>query len=138
MKCVSTIPSVGAGSSAMCTLLLEYDRRRDLTLGDCPVGPQQLGAALRPDQRETAPAVERDRPAGRGPRPDEHAARLRAQEVLEQRAADAAPLACGRDVGVADQHDVAHRLDAHDAGEGPLVLVAPEPDAGGDLVLELV
>jgi hypothetical protein len=55
--------------------------------------------------------------------------------VLQQRASDAAALAGRRDVGVADQHDVAHGLDPHHARQR--VAVAPERDAGGDLGVEL-
>ena len=58
--------------------------------------------------------------------------------MLEQRAADAAPLAAGRDVCVADQVDVAHGLDAHDAQQRAVGLVAPERHPGGDLAVELV
>src|SRR3712207_8240114 len=62
---------------------------------------------------------------------------FRSRQVLEQGAADAPSLAAGHDVGVADQGDVAHRLDPHDADERAVRLVAPELDARGDLGVEL-
>jgi hypothetical protein len=57
--------------------------------------------------------------------------------MLEQRAADAVPLAAEGHIGVADQIDVAHRLDSHDADQRAVGLVAPERDPGGDLAIEL-
>jgi hypothetical protein len=57
--------------------------------------------------------------------------------VLEQRAADSVPLPVRRDIGVADQIDVAHGLDPHDPDEGAVVLAAPEGDARFDLPIEL-
>ena len=58
--------------------------------------------------------------------------------MLEQRAADAAPLAARRDVGMADQIHVVNRLDADDADQLAVVLIAPELDTGGDLSSELL
>jgi hypothetical protein len=57
--------------------------------------------------------------------------------VREQVAADAASLAGGKDVGVADEIDVADGLDAHHADQRAVALGAPEDDAGRDLALEL-
>src|SRR5258708_32622576 len=57
--------------------------------------------------------------------------------MMEQRGADAAPLAAGQDVGVTDQIDVAHRLDTHHTDQFALSLIAPEFDSGGDFAVEL-
>src|SRR5258708_19546049 len=58
--------------------------------------------------------------------------------MMKQGGTDAAPLAAGQDVGVTDQIDVAHRLDAHHADQFALSLIAPEFDSGGDLAVELL
>jgi hypothetical protein len=58
--------------------------------------------------------------------------------VLQQRPPDAVALRFRRDIRVADQLDVAHPLDAHDAGQHAVALVTPEHHAGGDLRVELV
>src|SRR5260370_2729334 len=58
--------------------------------------------------------------------------------MMKQRGADAAPLAAGQDVGVTDQIDVAHRLDAHHTDQFALSLIAPEFDSSGDLAVELL
>src|SRR3954447_11683617 len=115
----------------------EDDGGLDLPLGDVPIPVQELRGALARDEDEAVTAVEVDRPAGGGPRPDEHRLGGRGAQVLQQGAPDAAALAAGAHVGVADQDDVADGLDAHDAGELAARLVAPEPHAGGDLAVEL-
>jgi hypothetical protein len=48
------------------------------------------------------------------------------------------PLMCREDVGVADQINIADTLDAHDADQRTVRLVAPEADPGGDLPFKLV
>jgi hypothetical protein len=53
--------------------------------------------------------------------------------MSEQPAADAAPLTGGKDIGVTDQIDIAHRLDAHDPDEDAVRLIPPERDTGRDL-----
>ena len=53
-------------------------------------------------------------------------------------AADPLPLVLGRDVGVADQVDVANLLDAHDPDKLAVELAAPEHDPGGQLAVELL
>ena len=58
--------------------------------------------------------------------------------MREQRAPHSLALAGGRHVGVPDQVDVTDRLDAHDAEQRAVLLVAPEHDARGDLAIELV
>src|SRR5258708_5108118 len=58
--------------------------------------------------------------------------------MMKKRGADAAPLAAGQDVGVTDQIDVAHRLDAHHTDQFALSLIAPEFDSSGDLAVELL
>ena len=95
----------------------QHDRRLDLALRDRPVAPEQRGALLAREQLEAVVAVEANRPLGRGPGPDQHAPRGGLGDVLEQPAADPPPLVLGPDVGVADQVDVAHALDAHDPDE---------------------
>src|SRR5580700_5509517 len=58
--------------------------------------------------------------------------------MMKQRGTDASPLAAGQDVGVADQIEVAHGLDAHHTNQFALSLIAPEFDSGGDLAVELL
>ena len=67
------------------------------------------------DLLEPVAAVEADRPLGGGPGADEHAPFAEAPQVREQRAPHSVALAAGRDVRMADQVDVADRLDSHHA-----------------------
>src|SRR2546422_9066471 len=71
----------------------QHDGRLDLAVRDRPVSLQQQPLALGRDLLEAVTAIEVDRPSGGGPGADEHPALGRAREMLEQRAADAAPLA---------------------------------------------
>jgi len=52
-------------------------------------------------------------------------------QMLQQGGADAVPLMRGKHIGVADQIDVAHRLDAHDADQRVIGFAAPELDPCG-------
>src|SRR4051812_11364585 len=116
----------------------EHRRRLDLALGDRPVLAQQRRRPLARDRLEPVAPGEVDRPPGGRPGSDERAACRHPHEVLDQRRADAAALALGDHVGVADEVDVAHALDAHDPDERAVFLVAVEDDARGDLGVELV
>src|SRR2546427_165613 len=57
---------------------------------------------------------------------------LRAPEVLEQRTSEAVSLTVGKDIGMANQVDIAHRLDSHDAEQLAVCFVPPERRAGSD------
>jgi hypothetical protein len=57
--------------------------------------------------------------------------------VLKERATDAKSLTARQDIRVADQIDVAYRLDPHHADQGSVGFVSPERDAGSDLLMEL-
>src|SRR6185503_551608 len=67
----------------------------------------------------------------------EHRPRCFVAEVSEERAADASALAAGPHVRVPDEVHVPDRLDPHDADQLPVLLEAPEGDAGRDLAVEL-
>jgi hypothetical protein len=53
--------------------------------------------------------------------------------MFEQCAANAVSLAIRVNIGVADQINVAHRLDAHYPNQRTVRLIDPEGDPGGDL-----
>src|SRR5258708_4546365 len=82
--------------------------------------------------------VEADGPGGVGPSADQDRAGSECAQVGEQVSADALLLAGGENVGVANQGDVAHGLNAHDAGELATGFVSPENYTFVDFMLKLV
>ena len=98
----------------------QHHRRLDLALRHPPVGLQQRRLQLRRDQLEAVAAGRSGRPSRRRPRSPHPAGgrrsiscRCSSRRACRCRAA----LPSGQDVRVADQLDVADRLDAHDADE---------------------
>src|SRR5882672_11265975 len=82
-------------------------------------------------------AIEVDRPFGGGPGADQHAPVAETTEVLDQLTAGALALIARQYIGVPDQVDVAHRLNAHDSDQHTVRLVAPKHDTGIHLGVEL-
>src|SRR5260221_10616755 len=82
--------------------------------------------------------VEADGPGGVGPSADQDRAGSECAQVGEQVSADALLLAGGENVGVANKGDVAHGLNAHDAGELAAGFVSPENYTFVAFILELV
>src|SRR5581483_7371253 len=116
----------------------EHHRFLDLPLGHGPVAPQEALLLALAHEREAATLVEADGPRGRLPRSDQHRnTTQRGEELPEERAADAAPLRGAARIGVADEHDIGHRLRSHDAEQAPAFVEAEERDAGRDLAREL-
>src|SRR5258708_33376523 len=74
---------------------------------------------------------------GGGAGAEQHTARAQPPQMPQQRAADAVPLIAGQNVCVTYQINIAHRLNAHDADQGTIILAAPERHAGGDLAVQL-
>jgi hypothetical protein len=56
----------------------------------------------------------------------------------QQRASDAVALLSRQNISVPDQLDVAHLLQAHQAGEMRAVVIAPEDDARSELPIERI
>src|SRR6201995_4639099 len=116
----------------------QHHRRLDLALGDRPVAAQQGGGHVRGDEAEAVANVEADVPFGGRPGADQHASAAERAQVLDERAPHPTTLAAGEHVRVADEIHVVPGLDAHDADETRLDLVAPEGHAGGSLRVQLI
>ena len=74
------------------------------------------------------PLIKTDRPDRGHPGAHQQLAIGASSHVLEQRTADSQPLVAGLDISVANEIDVIHWLDAHDAEQDAVRLVARELD----------
>src|SRR6185312_15646591 len=114
----------------------QHHRSGDLARGDVPIGLEQPRLLRRRHQRKTVSLVEADRPGCRLPGADQHAARAQSAKMAQQHTADAVTLAARHDVSVANEVDVAFRLQAHDAGQTAVLLITPELHPGGEFAVE--
>src|SRR5438067_2194578 len=77
--------------------------------------------------------VKVDRPMRVGPRTHEHAPCATMAKLFDQRRANAEPLAIRPHIGVTNEIDVSHGLNAHYADELTADISAPERDTGRDV-----
>src|SRR5205085_10586317 len=113
--------AVAATSTGGCGLAIalvrQHHRGLDLAAGDRPIPLEQAGLLRVAHELEPVPLVEADGPRRGFPRADQHRLARAARELPQQDGADALIAARGPHARVADQHDVALVLDAHDADD---------------------
>src|SRR6202035_532132 len=90
----------------------QHHRGFDLPFGDSPIAPQQAFFFLVADLFKTVPSIKADRPLRIGPGSDEDGPGGQLAQVRQKERADPSLLADRADVGMADERNVMHVLDA--------------------------
>ena len=110
----------------------EDDGGLALARGNVPVSGEQAIFFCGADEAEAVTLVEADGPGRGGPSPNQQWPGGLPREMRQQGRADAAALVRGANIGMTDESDVAHVLQAHHAGENPFILPTVELNAACD------
>jgi hypothetical protein len=132
---MATLDFAGASSTWRAG---QHNRSLDLSIWHVPVGLEQRSLARGRDQLEAVAPVEADGPMRGFPGTNQDLPCAELPQMLQQSAANAAPLAAGQDISVTNEIDIVYRLETHHACQPAVLLIAPEHYAGGDLAVEFV